>query len=85
MVKFYKRKKLFDEDADWVPQKGKQFKMKARPPKEEPVFTQGSQDQRATEEPVFTQGSQDQRAKEEVPKEEPREKKKIEYKRMPKG
>ena len=61
MVKFYKRKKLFDEDADWVPQKGRQFKMKAGPPKEEPIFTQGSQDQRA---------------KEEVPKEEPREKNK---------
>ena len=28
MVKFFKRRKLFDEDADWVPQKGMQFKMK---------------------------------------------------------
>ena len=40
MVKFYKRKKLFDDDADWVPQKGRQFKMKTmqkdEPPKEEP-------------------------------------------------
>ena len=80
MVKFYKRKKLFDEDADWVPQKGRQFKMKAGPPKEEPVFTQGSQDQRAKEEPIFTQGSHDQRAEEEVPKEEPMEKQKSKIK-----
>ena len=40
MVKFYKRKKLFDDDADWVPQKGRQFKMKTmqkeEPPKDEP-------------------------------------------------
>ena len=28
MVKFYKRKKRFDEDADWIPQKGREFKMK---------------------------------------------------------
>ena len=28
MVKFYKKKKWFDEDADWIPQKGKEFKMK---------------------------------------------------------
>ena len=40
MVKVYKRRKLFDDDADWVPQKGRQFKMKAGPPKEEPVRTQ---------------------------------------------
>ena len=36
MVNIFKRKKLFDEDADWVPQKGRAFKMKAKPPKEEP-------------------------------------------------
>jgi hypothetical protein len=35
MVKFFKRRKLFDEDADWVPQKGRAFKMKARMQKEE--------------------------------------------------
>ncbi len=41
MVKFLERSKLFDEDADWVPQKGKAFKMKGktqeeeRPPREE--------------------------------------------------
>ena len=75
MVKFYKRKKLFDEDADWVPQKGRQFKMKAGPPTEEPVFTQGSQYQRAKAEPVFTQGSKDE-PPQEKPIEEPREKKK---------
>ena len=36
MVKFFKRRKLFDEDADWVPQKGKAFKMKGTTQKEEP-------------------------------------------------
>ena len=41
MVKFFKIRKLFDEDADWVPQKGRAFKMKGTtqkedPPKEEP-------------------------------------------------
>ena len=35
MVKFFKRRKLFDEDADWVPQKGRAFKMKAKMQKEE--------------------------------------------------
>ena len=39
MIKLHKRRKLFDEDADWLPQKGKPFKMKTRlkeePPKEE--------------------------------------------------
>ena len=34
MVKFFKRKR-FDEDADWVPQKGREFKMKTKAPKEE--------------------------------------------------
>ena len=29
MVKFYKKKKRFDEDADWIPHKGRVFKMKA--------------------------------------------------------
>jgi hypothetical protein len=28
MVKFFGKKKRFDEDADWVPQKGRPFKMK---------------------------------------------------------
>ena len=36
MVKIFKRRKLFDEDADWVPQKGRAFKMKAKMQKEEP-------------------------------------------------
>ena len=36
MVKFFKRRKLFDEDADWVPQKGRAFKMKTKMQKEEP-------------------------------------------------
>jgi hypothetical protein len=36
MVKYFKRKR-FDEDADWIPQKGREFKMKASTPvKEEP-------------------------------------------------
>ena len=35
MVKFFKRRKLFDEDADWVPQKGRAFKMKTKMQKEE--------------------------------------------------
>ena len=39
MVKYFKRKR-FDEDADWVPQKGREFKMKAGPPKEEQERTQ---------------------------------------------
>ena len=36
MVKFFKRRKLFDDDADWVPQKGRAFKMKTKMQKEEP-------------------------------------------------
>ncbi len=41
MVNFFKRRKLFGENADWVPQKGNAFKMKGTtqkedPPKEEP-------------------------------------------------
>ena len=35
MVKIFKRRKLFDEDADWVPQKGRAFKMKTKMQKEE--------------------------------------------------
>jgi hypothetical protein len=35
MVKFFKRRKLFDDDADWVPQKGRAFKMKTKMQKEE--------------------------------------------------
>ena len=35
MVKFFKRRKLFDEDADWVPQKGRAFKMKTKMQKED--------------------------------------------------
>ena len=51
MVKIFKRRKLIDEDADWVPQKGRAFKMKTEKPKEEPkkeqqVLTQGAADQR---------------------------------------
>ena len=34
MVKYFKRKR-FDEDADWVPQKGRAFKMKTKMQKEE--------------------------------------------------
>ncbi len=41
MVKFFKRKKRFDEGTDWVPQKGRAFNMKGtthkkETPKEEP-------------------------------------------------
>ena len=44
MVKATKRKKkIFDEEADWVPQKGRLFKMKARTkgqdPEEDPKTT----------------------------------------------
>ena len=35
MVKFFKRRKLFDEDADWLPQKGRAFEMKTKMQKEE--------------------------------------------------
>ena len=35
MVQNFKRKKLFDEDADWVPQKGRAFKRKTKMQKEE--------------------------------------------------
>ena len=35
MVKFFKRRKLFDDDADWVPQKRRAFKMKTKMQKEE--------------------------------------------------
>lgn len=73
MVKFYERKKLFDEDADWVPQKGKQFKMKTRPkeelqqeePKEKPAPYEPPQ-----EEP------KEKTVPDEPPQEEPREKRK---------
>ena len=37
MVKFFKRRKLFDEDADWVPAKGRSFTMKKNT---EPTETQ---------------------------------------------
>ena len=36
MVNIFKRRKLFDDDADWVPQKGRAFKMKTKMQKEEP-------------------------------------------------
>ncbi len=36
MVKICKRRKLLDEEADWVPQKGRSFKMKTKMQKEEP-------------------------------------------------
>ena len=36
MVKLFKRRKLFDDDAEWVPQKGRAFKMKAKMQNEEP-------------------------------------------------
>ena len=35
MVKIFKRRKLFDDDADWVPQKGRAFKMKTKMQKED--------------------------------------------------
>ena len=35
MIKILKKRKLFDDDADWVPQKGRAFKMKAKIQKEE--------------------------------------------------
>ena len=35
MVEFFKRRKLFDEDADWIPPKGRAFKMKTKMQKEE--------------------------------------------------
>ena len=52
MVKIFKRRKLFDDDADWVPQKGRAFKMKTKmqkeeQPREEQVLTQRVEDQRA--------------------------------------
>ena len=37
MVKKIKRRKRFDEDADWVPQKGRAFKMKTKMQKEETI------------------------------------------------
>ena len=70
MVKATKKKNNnFDYEADWVPQKGRVFRMKQNTKEEErkedpqSVFTPGSQDQRASKTPVFTPGSQDQRAK----------------------
>ena len=35
MVKIFKRRKLFGDDADWLPQKGRAFKMKTKMQKEE--------------------------------------------------
>ena len=51
MVKIFKRRKLFDEEADWVPQKGRAFKMKTKMQKEEPVITQRVEDQGAKKQP----------------------------------
>ena len=54
MVKFFKRRKLFDEDADWVPQKGRAFKMKTKMQKEEPKeesLPKGSKTKGPKEEP----------------------------------
>ena len=55
MVKIFKRRKLFDEDADWVPQKGRAFEMKTKMQKEEAVITQRVEDQGARKEQVLTQ------------------------------
>ncbi len=42
MAKFFRKKNRFDEDADWVPQKGRVFEMKTEHPlpNKTPVFTQ---------------------------------------------
>ena len=60
MVKFLKNKKRFDEDADWVPQKGRAFKMKAKMQKEDVT-----REEQPREEQVLSQRVEDQRAKEE--------------------
>ena len=44
MVNIFKRRKLFDEDADWVPQKGRAFKMKTKMQKEEAPKEQPKKD-----------------------------------------
>ena len=60
MVKFFKRRKLFDEDADWLPQKGRAFKMKTKMQKEDVT-----REEQPREEQVLSQRVEDQRAKEE--------------------
>ena len=61
MVKFFRKKKRFDEDADWVPQKGRPFNMKAGTQPEDPPTDQ------PTNTPVFTQRVADQRGAPQAP------------------
>ena len=51
MVKIFKRKKLFDEDADWVPQKGRAFKMKTKMQKEEAPIEEPQKEEPQKEDP----------------------------------
>ena len=44
------KKKLFDEDADWVPQKGRAFKMKGTMQKEEPPREEPPREEQPNEE-----------------------------------
>ncbi len=71
MVHIFKRRKLFDEDADWVPQKGRAFNMKTKMQKEEaPREEQPKKDPfRMTAEPPDI--------KYDFPQKEPREKQQV--------
>ena len=72
MVKIFKRRKLFDEDADWVPQKGRAFKMKTKMQKEEaPREEQPREDQfRMTAEPPDIKYNFSRKERREEPKNE---------------
>ena len=51
MVKFFKRRKLFDDDADWVPQKGRSFKMKTKMQKEDVPREEQPKEEQPKEDP----------------------------------
>ena len=75
MVKIFKRRKLFDDEADWVPPKGRALKMKTKMQKEEapredpfkmtaepPDIKYDFPQKQPKHEPVLSQRVEDQRA-----------------------
>ena len=69
MVKFFKRRKLFDEDADWVPQKGRAFKMKGTTQKEEPPREEPPKEEHKV---PFRMKAEPPNIKYDLPKKEPK-------------
>ena len=51
MVNIFKRRKIFDDDADWVPQKGRAFKMKTKMQKEDVPREEQPREEQPKEEP----------------------------------